>query len=293
MYRIAMALSVGAVLVGCAPGFEGGNKAPGCEMASDGACFYVNSPVRLSSSITTLPGRPYPFRSTLESLQFVDSQGGDWLAPEATLTDGASIPPAFIESIGLPNSPQFVNAAVIHDAYCGVGNEEGPRYHTRHWKAVHRTFYEALRVGGTDPIVAKVMYAAVLFGGPRWTQIKTNAGQDIVAQAAPLTGPGALSETELLFPGRPDLAGVPVEEMVARFERIKDFIERNNPPVTIIEGFVQSQEAEVKTEFVFSPQIGPEDEPDDHHSDAYYDEIYYQFLDDLAASSDSLSALGK
>jgi len=50
----------------------------------------------------------------------------------------------------------FINAATIHDAYCGVGNQNGTYYNAAPWPKVHRMFYDALRVGG-EP--ASVMVA--------------------------------------------------------------------------------------------------------------------------------------
>ncbi len=102
-------------------------------------------------------------------LQFVDSEKKTWVAPKGTLTDGASIPPVFVAVIGEPTRKEFVNAAAIHDAYCGIGNDNLTQYHSDTWQNVHRMFYDALRVGGTPPKKAKIMFAAVYIGGPRWT----------------------------------------------------------------------------------------------------------------------------
>ncbi|RGP38433.1 DUF1353 domain-containing protein [Pseudotabrizicola alkalilacus] len=135
---------------------------------SSAACFFRNSPVRLEQRVVRLPGRALEFRPIAEPLEFVDGSGREWVAPRATLTDGASIPKVFIPIVGEPRSREFINAAAVHDAFCGVGNEEGPAYHSRTWQETHRVFYDSLIVGGTEPVRAKVMFAAVWLGGPRW-----------------------------------------------------------------------------------------------------------------------------
>lgn len=142
-----------------------------CVGAGSAACYFKNSPVQLQDKPVTLPGRPYTFYPTARGLAFVDGAGRDWSAPRDTLTDGASIPPVFVAIVGSPRTPEFANAAAVHDAYCGVGNEGGTVYHAAPWQAVHRMFYDTLIVGGTDPTKAKVMFAAVWLGGPRWNPL--------------------------------------------------------------------------------------------------------------------------
>jgi hypothetical protein len=283
MRRYFVGLACVAMIAGCAPGAQDDGALSranfGCESLSDVACFFENSPVRLSSAVTELPGRPYPFRETLEPLNFVDSAGASWVAPSTTLTDGASIPPAFIDIVGGPTRGEFVNAAAIHDAYCGIGNEQGAMYQTRPWKAVHRNFYEGLRVSGTPEVIAKVMYAAVLFGGPRWDQLRQPGGS-VVAQSAQ----AGLSETELNFPGRPDLEGIPVEEMQAKFEKMKDYIEWANPSVRFIEAYVQGNEASLKQEFTAPPR-----EEREHESESYYEEYNYETIEDTTTDDAGLT----
>lgn len=140
-----------------------------CGGPSQPSCSFFEGPLQLASNAPVrLPNRSYPFFPTVTRLGFVDSSEGRWLAPPRTLTDGASIPKIFVPVIGAPRSPQFANAAALHDAYCGIGNEKGPNFHTADWAATHRMFYDALRVGGTGEIRAKIMFAAVYLGGPRW-----------------------------------------------------------------------------------------------------------------------------
>lgn len=139
-----------------------------CRGPSQAACYFRNSPVRLEERRVTIPGRSYDFFPLAEDLEFVDGQARKWLAPRQTLTDGASIPEVFVPIVGDPRAPEFTNAAALHDAYCGIGNEDGPVYRSRTWQETHRLFYDGLIVGGTPELKAKIMFAAVWLGGPRW-----------------------------------------------------------------------------------------------------------------------------
>ncbi|GGA17543.1 MAG: DUF1353 domain-containing protein [Rhodobacteraceae bacterium] len=133
-----------------------------------GNCGYENTPVRVVDRPVTLPKRAYTFFPLAEPLRFVDANRRVWHAPAGTLTDGASIPKIFVSILGRPTAPEYVDAAAMHDAYCGVGNEGGAFYHQARWEDVHRMFFDALVVSGTPERRAKVMFAAVWLGGPRW-----------------------------------------------------------------------------------------------------------------------------
>lgn len=133
-----------------------------------GKCRFNNAPLKLEPERLRLKGRSYDFQRLAERLDFIDANGWNWHAPEKSLTDGASIPEIFVPLIGFPNEPRFVNAAALHDAYCGIGNESGPVYHAKTWQEVHRLFYDALVASGTPDVKAKIMFAAVWLGGPRW-----------------------------------------------------------------------------------------------------------------------------
>lgn len=98
--------------------------------------------------------------SLLAPLVFRQRGGAVWTAPQGTLTDGASIPEAFWSVIGGPFEGKYRDAAVNHDYECCV------KVHP--WRAVHRMFYDGMRANGEDPWVAKLMYFAVYFFGPRW-----------------------------------------------------------------------------------------------------------------------------
>lgn len=148
-----------------------------CHMSSQPICAFFNAPLTLLTTPINLLLRKAVFYPMARDLQFVDSENKKWVAPKGTLTDGASIPPVFISIVGSPTSEEFVNAAAIHDAYCGVGNAELSQYHSDTWQNVHRMFYDALRVGGTPPRKAKTMFAAVYLGGPRWEPPRLTTGK--------------------------------------------------------------------------------------------------------------------
>ena len=131
-------------------------------------CRFLNSPVKLDPDPVRLDPKPQAFFELRDELSFHDSRGRKWVAPPETLTDGASIPKVFIPMIGERRSSSFINAAAMHDAYCGFGNDHLDQYKSRNWEDVHRMFYDALIVNGTPRLKAKIMFAAVYLGGPRW-----------------------------------------------------------------------------------------------------------------------------
>jgi hypothetical protein len=80
-------------------------------------------------------------------------------------TDGASIPQWAQAIIGEPFSDEYLLAAVVHDHYCYKEN------HVRGWRQTHKAFYYALNTLGVPALKAKIMYAAVYLGGPKWRKL--------------------------------------------------------------------------------------------------------------------------
>jgi hypothetical protein len=79
--------------------------------------------------------------------------------------------------LGGPFDGKYRNASVIHDWFCD--RRSAP------WERVHRVFYEAMLASGVEPYKAKLMYLAVYYQGPRWTeQAEKNNG--LVNKALPL-----------------------------------------------------------------------------------------------------------
>lgn len=150
-----------------------------------------------------------------ERLVFIDSAGVEWIAPRGTLTDGASVPRLALWITDGRYDSQFLKAAVIHDAYCQADNSERcpGQYQSRPWKAVHRMFYEACLAGGTDPARARIMFAAVWLGGPRW-----NDPEHI-------------------------LDGVPDDALRTEFAACEKWIEKEDPTVNEIEAWMEKREA--------------------------------------------------
>ena len=186
-----------------------------CEVRKTG-CRFVNNPVVVDRDrARRIPTRQALFYPTVRQLDFVDGSGRIWVAHPGIVTDGATIPPIFVSIVGQPTSPEFVDAAAVHDAYAGVGNEGTPNYHNATWQDVHLMFYDALRVGGVPEIKAKIMFAAVWLGGPRWGEVQFNPK----AQPAPA--------------------------MRAAMRRTLGFIQSNNPSIPVLVRYLSSQEQAV------------------------------------------------
>lgn len=108
-------------------------------------------------------------------ITFTDIRGVGWRAGrwipgssetiETGTTDGASIPSWAQPIIGEPFKDEYLKAAVVHDHYCYKEN------HVRTWRETHRMFYDALLALHVPELKAKLMYAAVYLGGPRWTKL--------------------------------------------------------------------------------------------------------------------------
>ncbi|MFC0161837.1 DUF1353 domain-containing protein [Mameliella alba] len=136
----------------------------------DRLCRFIGGPLQMAGEPVFIENFHHAFLPTRAKIDFIDASGDTWTAPPQTLTDGATIPVIFAPLIGDRQSREYLMAAALHDAYCGVGNEELSTYRQRGWREVHRMFYEALLVNGTPPKKAKIMYAAVFLGGPRWNE---------------------------------------------------------------------------------------------------------------------------
>jgi Protein of unknown function (DUF1353) len=96
---------------------------------------------------------------------FIDPMKVGWQANAGLVTDGASIPFWAKPIIGDSFEKDFIKAAVIHDWYCDRS--------VRAWTQTHRVFYDALLASGVDSVKAKIMYYAVLVGGPKWIDLIT------------------------------------------------------------------------------------------------------------------------
>lgn len=108
-------------------------------------------------------------------ITFTDPRGVRWRAGkwvegspetiETGTTDGASIPSWAQSIVGEPFKDEYLLAAVLHDHYCYKEN------HVRDWRETHRMFYDAMIALKVPDFKAKLMYAAVYLGGPKWTRL--------------------------------------------------------------------------------------------------------------------------
>lgn len=239
--------------------------AASCEANENPICAFFNAPLILLTTPIRLLLRKETFYPMASELHFVDSGKKTWTAPKGTLTDGASIPRVFVSVVGSPTSREFVNAAAIHDAYCGVGNDELEQYHSDTWQNVHRMFYDALRVGGTPPKKAKVMYSAVYIGGPRWTMARNNRRGAEVARNQNL--PGFQFSTKSGNGPRRSKGGIALGQMGVSDHRLRselhdaiDFINANNPSIAALEQFLIQRDEALKSLVSLEQSHGGEDD---------------------------------
>lgn len=196
----------------------------------------------------------------VEPFAYVDPNGSRWDAPKGWIVDGASIPRIAWSLIGGPFEGPYRNASVIHDVAC--------EQKQRSWREVHRAFYTAMLAAQVDPIKAKIMYGAVYQFGPRWerqvylSNVPLPIVQSAIAQQLATAAPGESVETQVIaIPrGCPDglQCSVPMDlppteaNIIVRFrpklpsvspdpsgefERLRSFIESNNPSIDAIEQY--------------------------------------------------------
>lgn len=220
-----------------------------CQESSQPICAFFNTPLTSLATPIRMMFHKENFYPTANDLQFADSENKIWVAPKGTLTDGASIPPVFVVMVGPPTSDEFINAAAIHDAYCGIGNDSLAQYHSDTWQNVHRVFYDALRVGGTPPKKAKIMFAAVYIGGPRWTSTRPSLRASGVARGQHLSGLQISTKSvEELLRSRDGQTlrqkGVSNQRLVLELEleAAIDFINSNSPSIASLERFLIARE---------------------------------------------------
>lgn len=109
-----------------------------------------------------------------KDFSYEDPTGAVWIAPKGWRIDGASIPPWAWPLVGHPYGGAYRYASVFHDYACD--RKERP------WQSVHLAFYFGMLASGVDPSKAKLMYAAVYLGGPRW-EVTRKVGSTQVSPA--------------------------------------------------------------------------------------------------------------
>jgi hypothetical protein len=98
----------------------------------------------------------------IQPFAYVDSRDEWWDVPDGAIVDGASIPQALWTFMGGPFEGKYRDASIVHDWYCDL--------RSRPWRDVHRVFYEAMVTSGVPLPRARLMYAGVYWGGPRWSE---------------------------------------------------------------------------------------------------------------------------
>jgi uncharacterized membrane protein YgcG len=93
---------------------------------------------------------------------YIDPNDKRWDVPKDAIVDGASIPRVLWTLIGGPFEGKYRNASIIHDWYCDL--------RSRPWKQVHRMFFDAMITSSVPTKKARLLYAGVYLGGPRWSK---------------------------------------------------------------------------------------------------------------------------
>lgn len=171
---------------------------------------------------------------------FIDSNGVGWQASAGDVTDGASIPDWARPFIGQPFDAPFIRAAVIHDHYCDR--------HVRTWRDTHRVLYEGLVAGGTPSLKAKVMYYAVLIGGPKWISLikgePCSVGQICVRDAL---APTQIPDTTIVAGESGERFAVRAArydrpDMAAELDAVQQFLQAKGDQVTLDDLIARAKE---------------------------------------------------
>lgn len=109
--------------------------------------------------------------------------------------------------MGSPFVGNYRRATVVHDHYCTTKSKP--------WQAVHRMFFDALIASDVRRLRAKVLYAGVLAGGPRWSKV---AGAE---------------------PGQPRFRTVIPEFSEADLRELEAWVVENDPALTELESHVR------------------------------------------------------
>lgn len=131
---------------------------------------------------------------------FIDGNDLRWDVPGLARIDGASIPQFLWSIVGSPYTEKYRDASVVHDYYCSL--------RTRTAAATHRMFLEGMLVSGVEKTRANLMYAAVKYAGPRWSDLDSynanlaSEGRWAAPYAAPVRFPGAGTTASVNWDGR-------------------------------------------------------------------------------------------
>ena len=147
----------------------------------------------------------------LKEFSYIDPTGKKWTTPKGWKVDGASIPRGLWTIVGSPFTGNYRRASVIHDYYCDRKDEP--------WEDVHKMFYWASRADGVSELGAKILYAGVYAGGPRWKVVHYSTHSSSMSMA------GVAAPTADYVKVIPWQAFIQDEKM----KEIQQWIERENP----------------------------------------------------------------
>jgi hypothetical protein len=164
----------------------------------------------------------------LNDFGYIDFKGKTWQVAKSTLIDDSSIPKSLWAQEGPPLTGPYRNAVILHNYYCNNKKE--------HWFGVHRMFYEACLTAGLPETKAKVLFAGVFANVQRWV---------------PTYGKSGLSATTLSFQGF-QLTNVSISE--ADFNKVKEWIQNNNPSIDEIVIRLHGSIKEKKEKRLFKPK---------------------------------------
>ena len=157
----------------------------------------------------------------LEAFWYADPQDRRWLAPQGSMTDGASIPRTLWSSVGSPFTGDYRRAAVVHDVAlktAGVVRSEADTM-----------FYFACLAGGCSLLQAKLLYAGVRLGS--WASASHLFAMDTVALLPDAYRlPGQQSPKELEVRARYTLIASELHATPDEFEAIRAVLDRHLGP---------------------------------------------------------------
>lgn len=161
---------------------------------------------------------------------FVDNEEKRWRVPKGALVDGASIPRPLWSLIGGPFEGRYRDASIVHDWYCDVRSEP--------WMDVHRMFYAGMITSGAPTPLAKLMYAGVYWGGPRWSSI-VSGNVNLALEEWKKRGLTELEATEEMAVARPTLE--PPKSLFSEdVDRLSDLIAQQDPSLDELERIVEA-----------------------------------------------------
>ncbi|UYZ60194.1 DUF1353 domain-containing protein [Hymenobacter latericus] len=203
----------------------------------------VNPPRKGSFNLPTAPlvKAPKDFVSN-QLYTYTDTTGKVWTAPVQTITDGASIPKPALAIIGDRYDDPYVGAALVHDAYCSSENNKGASFHKASWRQVHRMFYDACVAGGTNPVKAKIMYAAVWLFGPRW---------EFPTPGRSPASTGSISKARMEI-NELDISSAPATQQKAQLNEIIDYINDKDPELDVLDGVMEASAYSLKSNRVLT-----------------------------------------